>query len=578
MDNSPGMMIQGLRAQPVIGSTDVNVMWEKPEESQSSSIYKVMRREVGAEGAKWTTVMQEKDIFTAVVSRLKPFTRYEFRVQVLGIVTGLGPMSEPVVAMTNPAAPGDPPTNVRVSSVTTDSITITWDPPTHTHSPLTSYHLFFDQEEQDDYVEAILTANTFSYTALYLFPNTEYRFQIYASTAAGDGPHSELLICSTRPSVAIATSSSSSSASDTRPVCTRAGSISGRAQVKVSVQYDEDKQATNLKQTGSFSAVAPMVKAKPRLATIRDVDEKEEPHHTSSNQSNVSDERITTNTTETSGEDNNMHAVLKSAERKESLFSVVAPNSSRTSFSEPMDYQKLERLQARFEKQIDPARDTMTADQLLNGVSDKQDVDIKVGPDDILINVKSASKTIRGKRNGVRSKLEVYNGYGDRMNDDQLAKLFEEERDGSIVVYISSVEIIRETSARCQDIKKLFHNMRVKVMLKDISLDANIATEFKKRCGDASVVPQVFVNGAFLGDYNKVMQMNEEGELRNVLKGFEEAPMEACATCGGRGFVNCSWCQGSKKSIHNPFSRDFEKNALKCTVCNEIGLMRCPQC
>eukprot|EP00055_Hartaetosiga_balthica_P016463 m.104357 g.104357 ORF g.104357 m.104357 type:complete len:707 (-) comp9111_c2_seq4:84-2204(-) len=225
MDNSPGMMIQGLRAQPVIGSTDVNVMWEKPEESQSSSIYKVMRREVGAEGAKWTTVMQEKDIFTAVVSRLKPFTRYEFRVQVLGIVTGLGPMSEPVVAMTNPAAPGDPPTNVRVSSVTTDSITITWDPPTHTHSPLTSYHLFFDQEEQDDYVEAILTANTFSYTALYLFPNTEYRFQIYASTAAGDGPHSELLICSTRPSVAIATSSSSPSSSNCRSGCSSLHSL-----------------------------------------------------------------------------------------------------------------------------------------------------------------------------------------------------------------------------------------------------------------------------------------------------------------------------------------------------------------
>lgn len=40
------------------------------------------------------------------------------------------------------------------------------------------------------------------------------------------------------------------------------------------------------------------------------------------------------------------------------------------------------------------------------------------------------------------------------------------------------------------------------------------------------------------------MQLNETGELKRLLVGFEERPNEDCSTCGGVGFVNCTWCRG----------------------------------
>eukprot|EP00056_Hartaetosiga_gracilis_P011663 m.177456 g.177456 ORF g.177456 m.177456 type:complete len:580 (+) comp13548_c1_seq1:75-1814(+) len=577
-DYNPALAVKELRAQPVIGSTDVVLTWEQPEESKASSVFKVMRRELNAsDTAKWTTVTEEKDIYSTVVTRLKPFTDYEFKVQVLGIVTGKGPTCKPVVTKTNPAAPGDPPSNISIAAVSTDSITISWDPPTLTHGPLTSYHLFFDQESQDDYVEALLTPETTSYTAMYLFPDTQYRFQIYASTAAGDGPHSDMFVCATRPSIASANLTTSSSSQ--QPTI-RTGSISGRPQVNVSLNYDEDKRISTSssvtgrnKRGGGFSVVAPKMKPKqPTLPSIPDEDSKA----VNATKATGNDDDMHLNDSSTAADDENTNGG-KVVSKLRASFSAVAPNnSSRSSFSGPMDYQRMEQLQARFEGQGED--EVMTAEQLSKGVHVKQDVGVRVGPDDILVSIKSATKTIRGKKNGVRSKLEVYHGMGSVMKDDELARLFEQERDGSIVVYTSSVEIVRETSTRCRDIRKLFHNMRLKVVYKDISLDARTATEFKKRCGEDASVPQVFVNGSLLGGYTKVMEMNEAGELRAVLQGFEEAPVKECVGCGGKGFVNCTWCQGSKKSIHNPFSKDFENNALKCTVCNEIGLMRCPNC
>ena len=47
---------------------------------------------------------------------------------------------------------------------------------------------------------------------------------------------------------------------------------------------------------------------------------------------------------------------------------------------------------------------------------------------------------------------------------------------------------------------------------------------------------------------------------------------EMCRVCGGQRFIMCLWCQGSKKGIRNAFGD------LKCTVCNENALQKCPQC
>eukprot|EP00042_Codosiga_hollandica_P037358 m.292939 g.292939 ORF g.292939 m.292939 type:complete len:79 (+) comp55118_c0_seq32:1651-1887(+) len=73
--------------------------------------------------------------------------------------------------------------------------------------------------------------------------------------------------------------------------------------------------------------------------------------------------------------------------------------------------------------------------------------------------------------------------------------------------------------------------------------------------------------------------MNDSGQLRKLLSvGFEKAESKPCSTCGSARYINCTWCQGSKKSIQTAFQSDFKRATLKCTVCNENGLIPCPTC
>jgi hypothetical protein len=49
-----------------------------------------------------------------------------------------------------------------------------------------------------------------------------------------------------------------------------------------------------------------------------------------------------------------------------------------------------------------------------------------------------------------------------------------------------------------------------------------------------------------------------------------------CSTCGGFEYVNCTACKGSKSSRKTRISREI--SVLKCIICNENGLQRCPTC
>src|SRR6218665_3824809 len=50
-----------------------------------------------------------------------------------------------------------------------------------------------------------------------------------------------------------------------------------------------------------------------------------------------------------------------------------------------------------------------------------------------------------------------------------------------------------------------------------------------------------------------------------------------CCKCGGYCYVPCPSCRGSKKSSRrNTFAEDF--CALRCTNCDDNGLVRCDIC
>ncbi len=69
---------------------------------------------------------------------------------------------------------------------------------------------------------------------------------------------------------------------------------------------------------------------------------------------------------------------------------------------------------------------------------------------------------------------------------------------GKLVVYLSSVQAVKETYSNCQEIRKILQRARVVFEERDVSLDSSFNKELQARLPGAKV-PQVFLNGKHVG-------------------------------------------------------------------------------
>ncbi|KAM6440723.1 glutaredoxin domain-containing cysteine-rich protein 1 [Liasis olivaceus] len=191
------------------------------------------------------------------------------------------------------------------------------------------------------------------------------------------------------------------------------------------------------------------------------------------------------------------------------------------------------------------------------------------------VNILSKNGTVRGVKHKVSAGQVLF---------DNLSQVFEISsilEYGRIVIYTTSLRVVRTTFERCELVRKIFQNHRVKFEEKNIALNSDYGKELDGRCrrlGKTPSVPVVFIEGQYLGGAEKILSMNESGELQDLLTKIERVqhPHE-CLSCGGFGFLPCSVCHGSKMSVfRNCFTDSFK--ALKCTACNENGLQRCKNC
>lgn len=76
---------------------------------------------------------------------------------------------------------------------------------------------------------------------------------------------------------------------------------------------------------------------------------------------------------------------------------------------------------------------------------------------------------------------------------------------GRIVIYTTSFRVVRTTFERCELVRKIFQNHRMKFVEKNIALDAEFGKELEERCkrvGVSPSLPVVFVDGHYLGVSN----------------------------------------------------------------------------
>uniref|UniRef100_A0A663LZT8 Glutaredoxin and cysteine rich domain containing 1 n=1 Tax=Athene cunicularia TaxID=194338 RepID=A0A663LZT8_ATHCN len=187
------------------------------------------------------------------------------------------------------------------------------------------------------------------------------------------------------------------------------------------------------------------------------------------------------------------------------------------------------------------------------------------------VNILSKNGTVRGVKHKVSAGQALF---------DNLAKVFQFHFT-DIQFSFYSVYFFLNTFERCELVRKIFQNHRVKFEEKNIALNSDYGKELDERCRrvcELPSLPVVFIDGHYLGGAEKILLMNESGELQDLLTKIERVqhPHE-CLSCGGFGFLPCSACHGSKMSVfRNCFTDSFK--ALKCTACNENGLQRCRSC
>ncbi|KAG4155928.1 hypothetical protein ERO13_D03G141300v2 [Gossypium hirsutum] len=147
------------------------------------------------------------------------------------------------------------------------------------------------------------------------------------------------------------------------------------------------------------------------------------------------------------------------------------------------------------------------------------------------------------------------------------------DADKRIVVYYTSLRVVRSTFEDCKAVRSILRGFRVSIDERDLSMDSRFLDELKGILGKSKLsLPRVFIGGRYLGGAEEIKQLHETGELKKLMEGLSAAEPATCGVCGGYRFVLCDECNGSRKIY-------TEKSGFKiCTDCNENGLIRCPSC
>ena len=81
-----------------------------------------------------------------------------------------------------------------------------------------------------------------------------------------------------------------------------------------------------------------------------------------------------------------------------------------------------------------------------------------------------------------------------------LLQSYAEREHGKVVVYTTSMGVVRETFQRCLQVQRILGTLLIAYEERDVSMNRQVQQELKERVQrDAVLVPQVFVEGQLLG-------------------------------------------------------------------------------
>lgn len=147
----------------------------------------------------------------------------------------------------------------------------------------------------------------------------------------------------------------------------------------------------------------------------------------------------------------------------------------------------------------------------------------------------------------------------------------------SVIFYTTSLRGIRKTFENCNTVRFLLESFRIQFQERDVSLHMEFRDELWRLLRGRAIPPKLFVKGRCIGGADEVVTLHEQGKLKKLLEGVKVLSLNSspCNGCGNIRFVVCLNCNGSCKVFRDG---DSEELFIRCSECNENGLIKCPIC
>ncbi|KAL0326733.1 UNVERIFIED_CONTAM: hypothetical protein Sangu_1751300 [Sesamum angustifolium] len=188
----------------------------------------------------------------------------------------------------------------------------------------------------------------------------------------------------------------------------------------------------------------------------------------------------------------------------------------------------------------------------------------------------------------VQSSIEVRKSSEGSSNRDDFLDGFEmicpPNGENKVVIYTTTLRGVRKTFEDCNAVRLAIEGLGTSFCERDISMDKGFRDELRElmkgKGSNESIPPRVFVKGRYIGGVEETTRIVEEGNLVKLLQGLPKVRGGyLCEGCGGVRFLPCFTCNGSCKVMVDVKEDTEDRSvAVRCSNCNENGLVLCPIC
>ncbi|KAI9101620.1 hypothetical protein K1719_023864 [Acacia pycnantha] len=172
---------------------------------------------------------------------------------------------------------------------------------------------------------------------------------------------------------------------------------------------------------------------------------------------------------------------------------------------------------------------------------------------------------------------------------DRFERICPPNGENRVVIYTTTLRGVRKTFEACNAVRAAIESFGVQICERDVSMDRGFREELsellKGKVEKQGIVPpRAFVKGSYIGGVEEVLRIVEEGLLGKLLEGLPRKKANSvCEGCGDIRFLPCDKCNGSSKRVVVMKEEMGQKKqgrmvVMRCTNCNENGLVICPIC